>query len=584
MNSSESGSETLEKALQIATQQLHALKEIGLLLESTLSFDEIITMAVHKTIHLMHAETMTIFLIEENGELVSRVIEGGNVQEIRLKPGQGLAGWTARVGKPVRVDDVYNDGRFDASWDHENNFHTRGVICHPIFGRTGSVIGIAEVLNKKEGSFSNEDLSLLGVLCGQLAMIIENSRMMVDLVAKNKAISEAKIRLERRNRELDLLLDIEHLLARAEDLNSLVTMVLGRVIEIADAGVGVLHKFDAEGAENRICVPGSQSCRVIRVEPGAGFTGWVAAKGQEINIDEPVGDPRFKESLQQRIGIDLRNLAVVPLPFSEGSTMRGSLAVANKTRKNGFDESDMILLRLVAAQLAAAIEHLAGREVRERERRLATVGRLLAGVLHDLKSPITVVSGYAELLASKVDGDEGREYMGRITTALRRISTMTTEIISFSKGDSELLIHSCSLETLINDLTDQIRSILDSNKIDLTINRRTSGTIRVDAEKMMRVFLNIVLNAVEAMPNGGKLVIDVDHIGRELIFSFMDTGGGVPEIIQGSLFQSFVTFGKEHGTGLGLAVVREIVEGHGGKVSFTTVKGSGTTFLISIPM
>jgi signal transduction histidine kinase/putative methionine-R-sulfoxide reductase with GAF domain len=572
-----------EARLARLEQQLRALREIGLALESTMSFDEVLTLAVERTTRCMNAARSTLFLAGEDGRLVSRVIEGAGVREIRLEPGQGLAGWVARHGRPLCVPDAYADERFDRSWDERSGFRTRSVLCHPLLGRHGTVIGVVEVLNRLAGEFDRDDLELLGLLCGQLALTIENSQLLIDLVGKNRALTEAKVGLERRARELTLLLDLERLASRAEDLDQLASAVLGRVNGITGAAVSVLHRIDESGAESRVLAGEDGPARVIRVEPGVGFTGWVAQKGRELLLSEPAGDPRFDTSVVRRIGIPLRNLAAVPLPFAEEGPIRGALLIANKGEPAGFGEQDLVLLRLIAAQLAGALEHLAGRSARERERRLATVGRLLAGVLHDLKSPITVVSGYAELLAERAACPEAEEYLEHVRRALGRISAMAEEIIAFSRGERRVLARSTSLPEFMECFARQIRAPLQGRNIELELHLRTAGTARIDEDKMLRVFHNVVNNAVEAMPRGGKLIIEVDNLGRELMFGFTDTGDGIPDEIQGSLFESFVTLGKEHGTGLGLAVSREIVEAHGGHISFTTVRGGGTTFLITIP-
>ena len=257
--------------------------------------------------------------------------------------------------------------------------------------------------------------------------------------------------------------------------------------------------------------------------------------------------------------------------------------VANKKLGDGFEEDDLILLRLLAARLSLAVEDLSFREEHERERRLATVGRLLAGVLHDLKSPIAVVSGYAELLAQMVDKPEGQEYLDHILRSLSRITRMAEEIISFSRGERRVLFSNQSLDEIMDEFIAQIEPVLKANKIDLETHVRILGKARLDRDKIFRVFNNIVMNSVEAMPIGGTITIDVDQLGKEIIFGFSDTGPGIDEEIQGTIFRSFVTKGKGQGTGLGLAVAKEIVEAHGGAISFTTERGVGTTFLVSIP-
>ncbi len=577
------GNDTGKRIDQLETQ-LRCIREIGLILESTMSFDDILTMLVEKITSLLNAERSTLFLIDKKGDLVSRVIAGGEVEEIRLAPGQGIAGWVARHGHPLNIPDVYQDERFDPHWDKDSGFKTKSLACHPIRIQDAKIIGVIQVLNKIEGSvFNAEDFDLLRLVAAQLTMTIKNSQLVVDLVEKNQVLSETKHGLERANRELDLLLDLEQRVVRSEGLNPLSVSILRRVIDITHAQIGILYHSDETGAEIRVVIDDKPEYEVFRVELGSGFAGWVAAKGREVNIVDPTADPRFTDNLASRIGIEPKNLAAVPLLSRNGGPSHGSLLVANKKIGDSFLEPDMILLRLIAARFSQAMEDLSNREEQERERRLATVGRLLGGVLHDLKSPISVISGYAELLAEKAGDSEAEEYLDHLNQALGRITTMTEEIISFSRGERHVLLSTMPLNDIIDSFVDQITPLLKANRVELKTHIRTSGAVRFDKEKILRAFYNIVLNAIEAMEKGGSLTMEVDRLGNDTVFSFTDTGSGIPDEIQGRVFQSFVTLGKGQGTGLGLAVAREIVEAHGGTISFTTGSGIGTTFLISIP-
>jgi signal transduction histidine kinase len=381
-----------------------------------------------------------------------------------------------------------------------------------------------------------------------------------------------------------MLLDIETILARAEDIDAMGPRVFGRILQTVDAGAGSLYLLDSGGASLRVYSRDGSVNQMLRVEPGSGFAGWAASKGEEICIRNPAADPRYDRTLLKRSGIDVSNVAALPMPFAEGAGIRGALLVANKSAHTGFSEADMLVLRLSAAQLAQAIEHLMDRDARERERRLATVGRLLAGVLHDLKSPITVISGYAEMLAEQVPGDEGAAYLDKIRHALSRITNMARDIVAFSRGEREIMPHPIQLSDFVDHFVQQITLYLQSNNIDFVVRVRTAGTIRIDEEKMIRAFNNIAVNAVEAMPDQGRLIFEVDRIGNDLVFSFTDFGKGIPEEIQGTLFHSFVTMGKDQGSGLGLALARKIIDSHGGRINYTTSRGGGTTFLISIPI
>ena len=135
----------------------------------------------------------------------------------------------------------------------------------------------------------------------------------------------------------------------------------------------------------------------------------------------------------------------------------------------------------------------------------------------------------------------------------------------------------------MDDFFKQLAPLVKKKGVELKTRVRTGGTITIDKEKMERVFHNIALNAIEAMSNGGILTIEIDRMGDEVVFAFTDTGPGIPLEIRRSVFQSFVTMGKRQGTGLGLAVAKEIVEVHKGSISFNTILKRGTTFLVSLP-
>jgi signal transduction histidine kinase/putative methionine-R-sulfoxide reductase with GAF domain len=563
---------------------MNTIKQIGLAMESTMSFDEVLTIAANSTTSVMQAERTTIFLTHPNGNLISRILEGDNVTEIKLKSGQGLAGWSARHGIPVLIKDAYSDERFDKSWDESTGFKTREVMCHPIMGKNGSVMGVAEVLNAQKGEFSEDDLNMLGVVCSQLALAIENSKMITDLIKKNQLITKARQDLEQRNQELDILLKMESIISRADCMETLCPNVFDHIFNMLNAQIGCLYMANSDGAQNRVFTKDRKINITLRVEPGSGFAGWVAARNQKLLLKDPSSNPIIEDSIEERLGIKLENAAIVPLNFPEKSNTSGALMVANRSDNRMFTQSDIDFLSMIAVQLSAAIDHFMERETREKDRRLATVGRLLAGVLHDLRSPMTIISGYAELMNNKCSDEESAEYLGHINNALSRIRYMATDIIAFSRGEKKLLIRATSLNEFIDKFVQEISGTFKTNNIKILVQKRTSGIINIDFEKMMRVFHNIANNAKDAMPHGGTFTIEIDRVGDKIIFSFTDTGGGIPEAIQGTLFKSFVTFGKEHGTGLGLAVVKELVEAHRGVVNFTTAKGGGTTFLVTIPV
>lgn len=566
------------------TREIEVVREIGLIIEPSMSLDEILTVVVQKTTRLMQASRSTLFIDEGNGELVSRVLEGDAVNEIRLTPGQGIAGWTAHHKRPLLVADAYEDERFDSSWDQQTGFRTKSVICHPVLDQQNEVVGVIEALNKRSGVFTTPDLELLSLISEQIALNLQNFRLMFNLVQKNQALAEARQGLRQRNQEISLLLDLERCVAESADLKSLFSNILIRTCSATSALACLIYRIDEMGAEIRVVSHNQTKAATIRTTVGIGIPGWVASKGKPISTDAPASDPRFSEALQKHLGFEIKSIAAVPLQGTGTGMQKGSLVVYNKKNARGFGDDDMMMLKSVGQRLSHAVISFLAREQQERDSRLATIGRLLAGVVHDLRSPMTVISGYTQLLSEQMEGKgEELHYLDGLSRAVDRMTTMAQEIISFSKGEQDLLISSRNIASIVERFETEMAPILEANQITLTKTLHTKGKISVDEDKLQRVFQNIAMNAIEAMGEGGNLEMDV-YINQDMtVFSLADNGPGIPDEIRGSLFQSFVTYGKTQGTGLGLAVAKEMIEAHGGMLDFTTAKDRGTTFFVRLP-
>ena len=204
-------------------------------------------------------------------------------------------------------------------------------------------------------------------------------------------------------------------------------------------------------------------------------------------------------------------------------------------------------------------------------------------MLHDLRSPLTIVQSYAELMAEEPDLSQRREYSEAVGRQVVGISQMTREVLAYLRGESAFLPTQVHLDRFLGDLREVLTRELSPKNIELRLDQRTHGKIRIDEGKLKRAVINLARNAAEAMPGGGTFTIATWKEGERILLSFADTGSGIPEQIRDKLFEPFVTQGKRDGTGLGLAIVKQVVEAHGGQVRFETTPGKGTTFTFSLP-
>ena len=214
--------------------------------------------------------------------------------------------------------------------------------------------------------------------------------------------------------------------------------------------------------------------------------------------------------------------------------------------------------------------------------RLASIGRMLAGLLHDLKTPMTIISGYAQLMAASDESEQREKYVEQIQRQFDLMAGMTREVLAFARGDTDLVVRKVYVNRYTEELNTQLNAATAGRSIDFQVIPNYDGIAYFDEQKLLRVFHNLVRNAVEAMPEGGKLRLQVDKVGEQLQWTVSDTGPGIPPELRGRLFELFAT-GKKGGTGLGLAIVKKVVDDHHGTIAVES-GSSGTTFVIRLPL
>ena len=223
-------------------------------------------------------------------------------------------------------------------------------------------------------------------------------------------------------------------------------------------------------------------------------------------------------------------------------------------------------------------------EARDQER-LAFIGRMAAGIVHDIKNPLTSIKGFTELLAATDSPDERKEFAGIVAEDTNRILSMVQELLDFSRGRAaDLDLTPTSLRSFLSQLEPTIRRDMEPAGIEVASTLIEDAWVRLDAARMTRVIMNIASNAREAMQaGGGSFSMQTRRAGEHVLLVLQDTGPGIPEEIADSLFEPFVTRTKEHGTGLGLAVCKQIVEAHGGTIRLDPGSQKGARFVIELP-
>jgi signal transduction histidine kinase len=577
----------LRARLRAEEKRLALVQEIGQALSKVLDLDQLLKLIMEKITILMEADRSTLYLFSDDGkELWSKIAQGGSIMEIRLKVGEGIAGWVGASSETVNIPDAYSDTRFQPAVDLRSGYRTRSILCMPMRNNMGATIGVVQVLNKAGGPFTGEDEQLLAALASQAAVSIENSKLYHSVVSKNVQLLQTQERLEQKTADLNILYEIEAEMNAAHDIDELLDKLLKRAMEVvgAEAGSIVLRERDTEDLFFR-SASGTQSEHVkrLKVPMGHGIVGWVAAQRAPLIVNDPRQDPRFGGDIADRIGHRPRNLLAVPLVGSEGEVL-GALELLDKIEPGGFDDNDLKLLSLIAGQASKAIQLARAKEERINQSRLASIGQIVSGVLHDLKTPMTIVSGYAQLMAQMDDAAQRSQYVEQILKQFDQMAAMTREVLAFARGESNVLIRKVFVHRFIEEMASQLRHEFAGKDIKLEVDALYKGAAWFDEQKIMRVVHNLARNAGQAMPEGGTFRMGTRSEDGKLVLEFADTGTGIPAEMEGRLFELFATSGKKDGTGLGLAIVKKIVDEHHGTITYASTPGKGTSFRILLAL
>ena len=574
----------LESQLASTRRALEAFRDVAGALGAPVGLDHLLELVLERSAGVLDADRATLYLIDDaTGELVSRFVVGGRVQTIRVAVGEGVAGEVVRMGKAIRVPDAYEDNRFNQKWDAVTGYRTHSILAVPMKSHLGQTIGVLQVLNKRTAeAFTDEDESLLGSLATQAAISIDNVKLFLSVVEKNAALASTQKLLERKVRHLKLLFDLESAMARAATQQDLVQSLLGQTVEATRTAAGAALLHDPERGEMLLFGLTEVNPTVLVQRPSVRPSG---ALGKAMRTRETVvSKRRTREEADELSGLDIkgRRVLAVPLIGDDGYAV-GAIALYDRADGQPFGDDDAELLRLVAANASTAVSLLRSREAQQVSDRLSTIGRLLSSVLHDLKTPMAVISGYAQLLATTSSAKQRKAYVDLILAQFDHITAMQREVLAFARGERTLLVRKVYLQKFFEEFRAQLERELEGRPVKLDLILRDRGTARFDQAKVTRALHNLARNALEAMrPKGGTLTIVVDREGDDLVIDVADTGPGVPKQIESKLFQSFVTADKEEGTGLGLAIVKKVVEEHGGEVCVRS-SARGAMFTLRIP-
>jgi len=377
------------------------------------------------------------------------------------------------------------------------------------------------------------------------------------------------------NRALIELIDLEDVLKTTGRFIS-ETLHIGSVaILLLDGeGEGYLIRYEENVGGGLEIRPNSNLIRFLRK----------SGKGTEIE------NLRIEKGLEGEAE-DLLSLgfsAVIPIMLKE--RLMGLMVLGRKMNQKDFTNEEIEMMEAFSTQTSLAISRaliyrdmsLKDRQIMQSEK-MASLGELAAGIAHEIRNPLAIISGSAETMKKRRDKETKEEMINYIMEETDRINAMLMNFLDYAKPKEPKFVRS----NIVEVIEKSIRLISpQANTRNVEVVREFSQRARyieADPELIQHAFMNIELNALEAMEQGGVLRINVlSNQGGQILVKFSDTGKGMPPEISRKVFDPFFTT-KEGGTGLGLSIAHTIVESHGGTVTNTSHGGGGTTFSISLP-
>ena len=441
-----STSTAAENRVRELEEQLRAMGAIGASMATTVGLDALFKELVPNISRLMRAERSTLFVYDEKTrEIWSKVAQGHSLTEIRLELGHGIAGWAAEHRETINIKDAYADSRFNPEVDVLSGFKTRSVAAAPLIDRQGRLLGVLQVLNHEGGPFGENDIGLLNFLAVGTSYAVENANLTQEVLDRNRELEAATHRVERRRAELDLLYQLEQESAASSDLEATLSSIIARACErLRSKGGAVLLLQDQQATLFHLDLPGAEDrTRPLLhhsvVGPEAGVIGWVAKTGEPLISNALDEDPRYNPSGSD----DPQVKAVLAVPLVWDHRVIGAVRVHTPSSRpgeshGGYDLEDLKVLTLIAGQVARGVSLAQARKEQLDTERLAAIGQMLAGVAHDLRNPMTVISGLAQIMADDPDGSARKRRCERILNQIDEMTAMIGDLLAFARGDRVL--------------------------------------------------------------------------------------------------------------------------------------------------
>ncbi|MGR3179563.1 MAG: GAF domain-containing protein [Candidatus Anammoxibacter sp.] len=330
------------KDTEQSLESIYSFLETSEIIDFRLDIKGLINHVVRTLSKVLNDEHVTLFLVDTiNGELWSSVVLGEDTCQIKVAKGLGIVGWVAQNNQHINIPDVYKDHRFDSSVDCFAGYYTKSVLCGPVLGFNGTIIGVIHVISKDKGKFSKKDESVLKAFTFQSSVVIENIELYQKLINSHKKMS--------------VLLDIVNSLNKTLDLKVITNNVVSEISKALHAEHGLFLMVDHEKRQLSAELDSGTEVTVVQSSVTEGVAGFVARTGQTVNIKDAYEDPRFDPSFDRKIGLQTKTILCAPVR-NRNDEIIGVIQATNK-KEGIFEREDEELMQIISSQISIALEN-----------------------------------------------------------------------------------------------------------------------------------------------------------------------------------------------------------------------------------
>lgn len=433
------------------------------------------------------------------------------------------------------------------------------------------------------------------------------NRDITERVRAEESLRQSEERYRQRSAQLRALYDVSLRLNAQLDVSDLVRLILDQATTLLGVQAGALFLYDPERDDLTVTVATDYLSEFVgmKLQRGEGLSGQVLQAGHTLKVDDYPGWPG-RVSLHQRRP---RLKALLAAPLIGKQTILGTITLGAEHKP--FSDDDVWLAELFAAQAAVALEKArlhdkvqryavenarllqAEREQFERYQatqaqmahveKQAAMGRLAAALAHEINNPLQAMQSHLELVMDfPLPGEKRQEFLNVVRQEIARLNGIAQRVLSYARP-AVLECREVSVAELVQQTLALAGKQLQHSHIQVSSEVPEGLKVYVAPDQMLQVFLNLVINAIEAIGADGHIWIAASARDDQVVISFADDGQPIPEADLPHIFEPFFTT-KPDGTGLGLAVSYNLVEQHGGRLTAqNSAEGRGVIFTVSLP-